>query len=65
MRFPILPTAKAGGFLGGVFMIIEHFALNVADPVAIAAWYVQHLGFQVVRHVDNTTQTHFLADSAG
>ena len=46
-------------------MIIEHFALNVADPVAVAAWYVTHLGFQVIRHVDNATQTHFLADSAG
>ena len=46
-------------------MIIEHFALNVSDPVAIAAWYVRHLGFQIVRQVDNVTQTHFLADSAG
>ncbi|MCX6367943.1 MAG: VOC family protein [Armatimonadetes bacterium] len=46
-------------------MRIEHFALNVAEPVAMAAWYVEHLGFRVVRHVDNTTQTHFLADESG
>ena len=46
-------------------MHIEHFALNVAEPVAMAAWFVEHLGFRVVRHVDNTTQTHFLADESG
>ena len=46
-------------------MRIEHIALNVAQPAAMAAWYVEHLGFQIVRHVDNATQTHFLADSAG
>ena len=46
-------------------MRIEHFALNVAEPVAMAAWYVANLGFQIVRHVDNTTQTHFLADESG
>lgn len=46
-------------------MTIEHFALNVANPVAVAAWYVAHLGFQVVRHIPVPTQTHFLADDAG
>ena len=46
-------------------MTIEHFALNVAEPVAMAAWYVEHLGFRIVRHVNNATHTHFLADSAG
>lgn len=46
-------------------MHIEHFALNVAEPVAMAAWYVEHLGFKIVRHVDNATQTHFLADESG
>ncbi|MGC3989968.1 MAG: VOC family protein [Chthoniobacteraceae bacterium] len=43
-------------------MKLEHFALNVSDPVAMAAWYVTHLGLRVVRHVPHPAQTHFLAD---
>src|SRR6266446_4025618 len=30
-------------------MKIEHFALQVPDPVAMAQWYVNHLGFSVAR----------------
>ena len=30
---------------------LEHFACNVSDPAAMAAWYVEHLGMQVVRRV--------------
>ena len=44
---------------------IEHMALNVADPVAMAAWYEEHLGFSVVRHIEGPAQTHFLADNSG
>jgi glyoxylase I family protein len=43
-------------------MKIEHFAYNVADPVAVAAWYCAHLGLKVVRHLPQPAQTHFLAD---
>ncbi len=46
-------------------MTIEHVAFNVADPVAVAAWYVEHLGLEIVRHIPVPTQTHFLADDAG
>lgn len=46
-------------------MRFEHFALNVADPVAQAAWYVQHLGLRVVRAVEEPPYTRFLADEAG
>jgi glyoxylase I family protein len=42
---------------------LEHVALNVADPVAVAAWYCEHLGLRVVRHIPQPAQTHFLADS--
>jgi catechol 2,3-dioxygenase-like lactoylglutathione lyase family enzyme len=44
---------------------VEHVALNVADPQAMAAWYVAHLGMRVVRTVDGPPHTRFLADSAG
>jgi glyoxylase I family protein len=46
-------------------MTIEHLALNVTDPVAMAAWYGKHLGMRVARKVDGPTHTHFIADSAG
>ena len=46
-------------------MKIEHFALNVTDPVAVAAWYTRHLGLTVVRHIPQPAQTHFLADESG
>jgi glyoxylase I family protein len=46
-------------------MKIEHIAFNVADPVAVAAWYVEHLGLTVVVHKPEAHQTHFLSDGAG
>jgi catechol 2,3-dioxygenase-like lactoylglutathione lyase family enzyme len=46
-------------------MLLEHFALNVSDPVAVAAWYQTHLGLTVVRHLPQANQTHFLADPRG
>lgn len=46
-------------------MKIEHFAFNVDDPVAVAAWYVEHCGLQVVRHIPQPAQTHFLSDGSG
>jgi glyoxylase I family protein len=46
-------------------MNIEHFALNVPDPVALADWYVRHLGLRIVRQVDTGTRARFLADAAG
>ena len=46
-------------------MDIEHIALNVADPVALADWYVRHLGMRIARQVDSGPRTRFIADSAG
>lgn len=46
-------------------MNIEHMALNVADPVRMAEWWVRHLGMRVARRVDGPTNTHFLADESG
>lgn len=46
-------------------MRFEHFALNVPDVRAQAAWYVEHLGFRVVRKREDGPFTHFLADDSG
>jgi hypothetical protein len=39
---------------------IEHFALQVADPVAMANWYVTHLGFSIVRSSGEPVNARFL-----
>jgi len=44
---------------------IEHLGLNVANPLAAAAWYVAHLGFSIRRKLDQAPWTHFLADGSG
>ena len=44
---------------------LEHVALNVADPRAMADWYVVHLGMRVVRQVDGPPHTRFLVDAGG
>ncbi len=46
-------------------MNFEHFALNVSDPVAQARWYVEHLGFSVVRGQEDPPFIHFLSDGSG
>lgn len=46
-------------------MDIEHIALNVPDPVRMAAWYVQHLALRILRKQDQAPFTHFLADRSG
>ena len=45
-------------------MQIEHVAIHVHEPRAMAAWYVQHLGFRILRAMDHEPWTHFLGDSA-
>jgi catechol 2,3-dioxygenase-like lactoylglutathione lyase family enzyme len=41
---------------------IEHVALQVADPVALSKWYVEHLGLTVKRAQTQAPFGHFLAD---
>jgi glyoxylase I family protein len=43
-------------------MKIEHTAYQVEDPVAVARWYVQHLGLTVKRSQDERPFGQFLAD---
>lgn len=45
-------------------MNFEHIAFNVADPAAVADWYVRHFGLRVVRHIAEPYQCHFIADEA-
>lgn len=46
-------------------MVIEHLGLDVAEPAAMADWYVKHLGMRVVLAKDEPVPVRFLADSAG
>jgi len=46
-------------------MRFEHFALNVPDVRAQAAWYIQHVGFAAARVRTEPPYTHFLADDSG
>ena len=45
-------------------MKIEHLALQVADPKAMAAWYVVQLGMSIERSNDDPV-AFFLADESG
>jgi len=52
-------TAKPEGF------VLEHPAIDVADPVATAAWWCENLGFTITRQKDDETHTTFLVDASG
>ena len=45
-------------------MKLEHFALNVEDPVAMAEWYCTHLGLRVERQMQDSPFTTFLSDDS-
>ncbi len=45
-------------------MKIEHVAINVANPVAVASWYMANMGLTVVRKQEGAPHTHFLADES-
>ena len=44
---------------------VEHIALNVADSLAMAAWYCEHLDMKVARKGDPKLGMQFLADATG
>ena len=46
-------------------MHIEHVALQVADPVAMANWYVEHLGCSIARSTGEPAFIRFLKDGSG
>jgi len=46
-------------------MLFEHFAINVPEPKAIGAWYVEHVGLTIVRQQSGAPFMTFLADDSG
>jgi catechol 2,3-dioxygenase-like lactoylglutathione lyase family enzyme len=46
-------------------MHIEHVALQVSDPAAMAQWYVDHLGCSIARSGGAPGFIHFLKDATG
>ncbi len=46
-------------------MKIEHFAVQVLEPVAMADWYVKHLGFRIARAEGEPSHGRFLKDDSG
>jgi len=53
------PTCRDNG------VRFEHVALNVAEPAAMAQWYVDHLGMKILRQGAPPVNVRFLADGAG
>ncbi|WP_236974547.1 VOC family protein [Membranihabitans maritimus] len=46
-------------------MKIEHFAINVPEPQAMADWYVRNLGMNIVKQMHDAPFMTFLADNSG
>jgi glyoxylase I family protein len=52
-------------FTVGGPMRMEHIGLQVSDPVAMADWYMEHLGFICKRAGDPPVSVRFIADESG
>lgn len=44
---------------------MEHTAIDVADPVATANWWVENLGFEITMQKTDVTHTTFIVDCTG
>jgi glyoxylase I family protein len=49
---------------GEQMMKLEHIAINVTDPAAMAKWYAEHLDMEIVRSQAESPHMHFIADKA-
>jgi catechol 2,3-dioxygenase-like lactoylglutathione lyase family enzyme len=58
-------TPAASNASAGNRVRLEHVALNVADPIKMAKWYVDNLGMKVMREGPAPINCRFLADGAG
>ncbi|MBN2182775.1 MAG: VOC family protein [Sedimentisphaerales bacterium] len=43
-------------------MRLEHIAINVENPVAMAKWYCEHLGMKIIRKGPAPVNAHFISD---
>lgn len=43
-------------------MKIEHFAVNVSDPIKMGHWWAENLGLNIIRMDDTSPYITFLAD---
>ncbi|MDA3799952.1 MAG: VOC family protein [Kiritimatiellae bacterium] len=46
-------------------MKIEHLGLNVENPIEMAEWYCDNLGFVIKRKTDAPVHARFIVDSSG
>lgn len=46
-------------------MKLEHVAINVPEPAAMAKWYAEHLGMRIVLESNESPYMHFIADDVG
>jgi len=46
-------------------MKLEHFAINVEDPLAMANWYVENFGLSIIKQNRESPFMSFLADDSG
>lgn len=46
-------------------MKMEHVAINVPAPAAMAEWYAKHLGMRIVMASNDAPYMHFIADDVG
>lgn len=44
-------------------MRIEHVAINVSDPAAMAKWYSENLGMEILRKGPAPANAHFISDT--
>lgn len=65
--YPRRPSSSSARFPHPEFCTvkIEHLAWNVEDPISVARWYVENLGFTIKRQIDAPPWIHFLADDSG
>jgi glyoxylase I family protein len=60
-----MSTPAASHAPAGNQVRLEHVALNVADPVKMANWYVDNLGMRIMREGPAPVNARFLADRGG
>ncbi len=53
-------------FAGGTNRIrLEHVAINVEDPAAMAKWYCENLGMKIIRKGPSPANMRFISDAGG